>query len=69
LDILQSTVRALNRTVYQKNDHIADLKAVIDKQEAALAAKNAEIARQARLIRRIESGRVMRLLNRFTRRR
>lgn len=65
---LRATVHRLNDTLEAKNRHITHLESVIGRHEQAMAAQQATIARQAALLKRIEAGRVMRLLNRLTRR-
>jgi hypothetical protein len=68
LNAYRAALQDLNEVIDDKNRHITHLESVIKRQEAATASQQATIERQAALLKRIESGRVMRLLNRLTRR-
>jgi SAM-dependent methyltransferase len=64
--VLQDTVEGLNHTIHTKDRHIAHLEGIISRLEADRAANQFALAAQADLLRRIESGRLMRLVNRLT---
>ena len=66
IEALQATVEALNETVHAKDRHASELQAVIERQAAELARKQAALEQQAALLRRIESGRVMGVINRIS---
>ena len=63
---LRSTVEDLNGTLHAKNDHIASLEDAIARLEGELASKQATLDERTDLLERVESGKVLRLLNRLT---
>jgi chromosome segregation ATPase len=69
VDVLLTTTQDLNATIHAKNEHIAHMEDTIAQLEAELASKQTALDAQAALLRRIESGRLMRLVNRLALRR
>jgi len=69
IDTLNSTIDSLNAIVHDKNAHIANLETAFTRQEHDIAAKQDALNAQEALLKRIERGRVMRVVNTLTRKR
>jgi SAM-dependent methyltransferase len=66
IETLQSTIASLNQVVHDKNAYIAHLESAFAGQEREIARKQATLESQAELLKRIEQGRIMRLVNALT---
>jgi hypothetical protein len=66
IDELRATVDGLNAAVHAKNQHIAGLEAELERRAAEIERKQSALDDHVRRLRRIEEGRLMRLLNRLT---